>query len=110
MEVILAKTAGFCFGVNRAIHMAEKAACECKNCVTFGPIIHNRNVMHRLAESGVHEINSVEEVKPGDTVIFAGKGHETGQYVAGKCFAYNERAAIRHLITVLEETRPSLPK
>lgn len=53
---------------------------------------------------------ALDTAKPGDTVIFAGKGHETGQYVAGKCFAYNERAAIRHLITVLEETRPSLPK
>lgn len=53
---------------------------------------------------------ALDTAKPGDTVIFAGKGHETGQYVAGKCFAYNERAAIRHLVTVLEETRPSLPK
>lgn len=80
MEVILAKTAGFCFGVNRAIHMAEKAACECKNCVTFGPIIHNRNVVHRLAESGVHEINSLDEVKPGDTVIIRSHGIGKTEY------------------------------
>lgn len=53
---------------------------------------------------------ALDTAKPGDTVIFAGKGHETGQYVAGKCFAYNERASIRHLITILEEIRQSLPK
>ena len=53
---------------------------------------------------------ALDTAKPGDTVVIAGKGHETGQYVAGKRFAYNERAAIRHIIAVLEESRQFLPK
>ena len=62
------------------------------------------NYVARLTE------NWRREVRPEDTVVIAGKGHETGQYVAGKRFAYNERAAIRHIIAVLEESRQFLPK
>lgn len=50
---------------------------------------------------------ALDTAKPGDTIVFAGKGHETGQYVGDKCFAYNERNAIRHLITMTEIQRQS---
>ena len=47
MQVILAKTAGFCYGVERAVHMAEVAARE-GGCVMLGSIIHNDRVITAL--------------------------------------------------------------
>ena len=46
MRVILAKTAGFCFGVNRAVELVEQAVRDGKRTVTLGPIIHNRHVVN----------------------------------------------------------------
>ena len=40
MQIRLAETAGFCFGVERAVALAEQTARSCKNAVTLGPIIH----------------------------------------------------------------------
>ena len=48
MKVILAKTAGFCYGVKRAVELAEKTACEQGGCVMLGSIIHNAKVVERL--------------------------------------------------------------
>ncbi len=54
MEVILARTAGFCMGVRRAVELAERAGREARPPVfTLGPLIHNRQVVQRLAASGV---------------------------------------------------------
>ncbi len=71
MEVILAKTAGFCFGVKRAVEMVyEQIGTE--NVYTFGPIIHNEEVVEDLKSKGIGVINSVEEAKsiaPGTIII-----------------------------------------
>ncbi|MDD6798060.1 MAG: 4-hydroxy-3-methylbut-2-enyl diphosphate reductase, partial [Clostridia bacterium] len=56
MEVILAKTAGFCFGVKRAVEKVYEQAGK-KNVYTFGPIIHNEEVVRDLEEKGVRVIN-----------------------------------------------------
>ena len=45
MKITLAKNAGFCFGVNRAVELVEKAAKSDTQVVTYGPIIHNRHVV-----------------------------------------------------------------
>ena len=52
MEVILAKTAGFCFGVKRAVDTVYKEAGK-KNVYTYGPIIHNSEVVNDLKKKGV---------------------------------------------------------
>ena len=61
MEVILAKTAGFCFGVKRAVDTVYKEAGK-KNVYTYGPIIHNSEVVNDLKKKGVKVINSREEL------------------------------------------------
>lgn len=67
MEVLLAKTAGFCFGVERAVSAALDAAAateteESRGAVyTYGPIVHNESVIRELEERGVHVIGSEEE-------------------------------------------------
>ena len=45
MRVTLAKNAGFCFGVSRAVETVEREAAAGKKVVTLGPIIHNRHVV-----------------------------------------------------------------
>ena len=50
MSVTIAKSAGFCFGVSRAVELVEKAATEGTRVVTLGPIIHNRHVVKRFEE------------------------------------------------------------
>jgi len=64
MEVMLAKSAGFCFGVKRAVEQVyEQAEKNKKNIYTYGPIIHNEEVVKDLAKRGVRVLESEEELK-----------------------------------------------
>ncbi len=74
MSVRVAKSAGFCFGVNRAVELVEQAAKEGKNVCTLGPIIHNRHAVAHFEKMGVRVIETPEEAKPGDTVIIRSHG------------------------------------
>ena len=74
MSVTIAKSAGFCFGVSRAVETVEKAAQEGNNVVTLGPIIHNRHVVGRFEDLGVRVISSPSEAEPGMTVIIRSHG------------------------------------
>ncbi len=72
MEVITAKTAGFCFGVERAVDTVYKALSETDELYTYGPIIHNESVVDELAAKGVKVIDSprqLEELKSGTVII-----------------------------------------
>ena len=55
-EILLAKSAGFCYGVRRAVRMAEEAAAVYSSCVMLGPIIHNAHVVEDLVRKGVRRI------------------------------------------------------
>ena len=74
MRVIQAESAGFCYGVERAVKIAKETAREKGGCVMLGSIIHNAHVVHELEQSGARCVNSVEEVQPGDTVIIRSHG------------------------------------
>ena len=65
MEVKLAKTAGFCFGVSRAVDTVYEQvnACANKKIYTYGPIIHNEEVVKDLKSKGVEVLHSLEELK-----------------------------------------------
>jgi len=74
LEVIVAKHAGVCFGVKRAIDMAFKAARRHGNHVyTIGPLIHNLQVVERLREDGVVVKEGIDDIAVG-TVIFRSHG------------------------------------
>ena len=62
MEVILAETAGFCFGVKRAVDQVYEQIRTGKKIYTFGPIIHNENVVEDLEKKGVRVIDNVDEL------------------------------------------------
>lgn len=62
MKVTLAAACGFCYGVRRAVELAGKAE---KGTHTLGPIIHNPQVVGRLAAHGVSPVDSLDEVEIG---------------------------------------------
>ena len=74
MTYTLAKTAGFCFGVNRAVEMVYKLVGEGKRAATLGPIIHNPQMVEELAAKGVRIINDPAEALPGETVVIRSHG------------------------------------
>ena len=64
MKIVVAKTAGFCFGVKRAIDIAFKIAMEKRKGVyTLGPIIHNPQVVERLKDKGIIPIEDIKTKK-----------------------------------------------
>jgi len=74
MKITLAGTAGFCYGVKRAVEMAQQAAQSGKPCVMLGPVIHNRAVIDRLTAQGVAMVESPDEVPEGALVILRSHG------------------------------------
>ena len=74
MSVRIAKSAGFCFGVSRAVELVEQAAEDGKKVATLGPIIHNRHVVDKFESMGVRVIETPEEALPGETVIIRSHG------------------------------------
>ena len=76
MQITLAKTAGFCFGVNRAVNMlydlVEKGVSVC----TLGPIIHNPQVIGDLENKGVNILDSIENAKNDKKVVIRTHGVE----------------------------------
>lgn len=69
MEILLAKQAGFCFGVKRATQLAFEAAERGGETYTLGPIIHSPQVVQRLEEMGVRALSEVKEAKHGTIII-----------------------------------------
>ena len=63
MEVILAKSSGFCFGVKRAVDKVYEQTEKGKKIYTYGPIIHNEEVVKDLEKKGVKVLESKEELK-----------------------------------------------
>ena len=74
MNVTVAKSAGFCFGVSRAVELVEHSAGQGGRTLTLGPIIHNRHVVERFEKMGVRVIEQPEDASVGDTVIIRSHG------------------------------------
>jgi len=73
-NIIVAQTAGFCFGVRIAVDMAKQAGEKLGHAYTNGPIIHNKQVVNYLKSIGVEEMQDYSQLKPGDTVIIRSHG------------------------------------
>ena len=74
MRVIQAESAGFCYGVERAVKLAEQTAREKGGCVMLGSIIHNAHVVRELEALGCRTVSGADEVRPGETVIIRSHG------------------------------------
>ena len=74
MKTEIADKAGFCFGVARAVKIAQRAAEGKDKTVTYGMLIHNRDVTEELKNLGVGKVESVDEIKSGVNVIIRAHG------------------------------------
>lgn len=80
MKVILAKQAGFCFGVKRATQMAFEAAGKDEKTHTLGPIIHSPQVVGKLEELGISALDSLDDLDSG-TIIIRSHGVEQKEII-----------------------------
>jgi (E)-4-hydroxy-3-methyl-but-2-enyl pyrophosphate reductase len=82
LRIRVAKHIGFCFGVRRAIELAEKAAAIHGKVYTFGSLIHNAAVVERLAGNGVITAETLAEIPEGAHVVIRSHGVPPETYAA----------------------------
>lgn len=85
-KVTVAKSAGFCFGVDRAVKMVYSELEKNTKVATLGPIIHNQDVVNDMKAKGARIINSVDELEADETVVIRshGVGREIYEQIAAK--------------------------
>ena len=74
MKIIVAEHCGFCYGVKRAVQLAQEAAQQHVQGGTYGPLIHNPQLIEELAEQGITCKDDLKEFTKGETVIFRSHG------------------------------------
>lgn len=74
MKIIVAEYCGFCYGVKRAVQLAQEAAQQHVQGGTYGPLIHNPQLIEELAEQGITCKDDLKEFTKGETVIFRSHG------------------------------------
>jgi 4-hydroxy-3-methylbut-2-enyl diphosphate reductase len=84
VKVVLAQSAGFCYGVRRAVELAEDAARSGKPCVMLGSIIHNQDVIGRLAQLGLKSVDKPEDVPEHTAVVIRSHGESRAVHQALK--------------------------
>ena len=70
----MAKSAGFCFGVNRAVQMVSNLLNQGKRVATLGPIIHNPQIINSFSSRGVRIVDRPEEVLPKEVLVIRSHG------------------------------------
>ncbi len=83
MQITLAKTAGFCFGVNRAVNMLYDLVDKGTSVCTLGPIIHNPQVINDLERKGVSILDSIEDATQNKKVVI--RTHGVERYILDYC-------------------------
>jgi (E)-4-hydroxy-3-methyl-but-2-enyl pyrophosphate reductase len=74
LKIIAARSAGYCFGVNRAIEMVDALLRKGKKVCTLGPIIHNPQTLAQFAERGVKIVDSPDEAPADATIVIRSHG------------------------------------
>ncbi len=87
MRINIAKSAGFCFGVKRALDIAIKTARENKNVVMLGDIVHNEDVVRQISGYGIKKIKSLEHSK-GQILIIRAHGEPLRVFNSAKKLNY----------------------
>ena len=86
MRVVLAQSAGFCYGVRRAVELADETAARGElPCVMLGPIIHNMDVVGRLTRQGLGVADSLDQVPDGCGVIIRSHGESRAVHEEARC-------------------------
>jgi len=79
MRIFTAEYSGFCFGVKRAIQIATETANNHKNALTFGPIIHNPQMVEFLKNKGIGAVDTINEISD-ETIIIRSHGITADNY------------------------------
>ena len=108
MVITVAKTAGFCFGVNRAIDIVENLAKEHKNVCTLGPIIHNNQMVNKLKSEGVKIIESVEDITKEQTVVIRSHGVPKSTFLTAE--EKSKKVKFTWTITGMKSAGTSVPR
>lgn len=74
MKILLAKDAGYCFGVRDAVNLANKTAKKEGKVFMLGDIVHNENVVKELEQTGVEVVNSLDDVPDNKPILFRAHG------------------------------------
>ena len=100
MKLTLAKSAGFCYGVRRAVELADATAQAGTDCVILGSIVHNMDVVRHLDEQGLKSVDCIEDVPGGSSVIIRshGEGREVYERLQQKG------------VSILDATCPSVKR
>ena len=89
IKVTIAQSAGFCFGVDRAVKMVYSELENNTKVATLGPIIHNQDVVNDMQAKGARIIESVDELLPDETVVI--RSHGVGKAVYDQIKAKGNR-------------------
>ena len=81
MKITLAKTAGFCFGVNRAVQMVYDLWDEGDRVCTLGPIIHNPQLVEELSDRGVRIVDDAFSAEKDETLVIRSHGGGESVYL-----------------------------
>ncbi len=79
-DITVAESAGFCFGVDRAVKLCYQALEQHKSIATLGPIIHNQNVVDDLTQKGARIIHQISELREGECVVIRSHGVSAAVY------------------------------
>ena len=96
LEVSVARTAGFCFGVKRAVDMATENASAGKDVYLLGNIVHNEHVVERLSQDGIKVVEDIEDVGANATLMIRAHGTTPETYENAK----------KHGLEVVDATCP----
>lgn len=81
-DLIVAKSAGFCFGVSRSVKMAEEMLAAEQNCYSLGELIHNDDVVRHLQSEGLTVVDGPEQIPRGASVIIRSHGVSRAEFEA----------------------------
>ncbi len=74
MKILIARDAGYCFGVRDAVNMAYDTAKEYGEVYMLGTIVHNERVVENLGKAGAKVVESIDDVPDGETLLFRAHG------------------------------------
>lgn len=80
-KIIVAESAGFCFGVSRSVKMAEQLIQHTSRCYSYGELIHNEDVVNKLENQGLHVAHTPEEIPNQSSVIIRSHGISRNEYI-----------------------------
>ncbi|MBP3413351.1 MAG: bifunctional 4-hydroxy-3-methylbut-2-enyl diphosphate reductase/30S ribosomal protein S1 [Oscillospiraceae bacterium] len=107
MKITIAKTAGFCYGVKRAVELVEQAAEQGGPVYTLGPIAHNRHLVQYFNQKNVRVAASVDEIPDCSTVVIRSHGIPKATYEELRSRALNTIDAtcpsVKRIHTIVSE-------